>query len=86
MRMESHRPMGIGGGAPKAGGLQPRLREAATPSARPSGSASRRRRACCSGSLRLPHFGDCTHDGQPASHGHSEISRSASPTSRSKRS
>ena len=24
-----------------------------------------------SGSLRLPHFGDCTHDGQPLSHGHS---------------
>ena len=24
-----------------------------------------------SGSLRLPHFGDCTHDGQPDSHGHS---------------
>ena len=34
-----------------------------------------------SGSLRLPHFGDCTHDGQPDSHGHSPISRCASPTS-----
>ena len=28
-----------------------------------------------SGSLRLPHFGDCTHDGQPDSHGHSLTSR-----------
>ena len=37
-----------------------------------------------SGSLRLPHFGDCTHDGQPLSHGHSEISRCASSTSASK--
>ena len=27
-----------------------------------------------SGSLRLPHFGDCTHDGQPDSHGHSVTS------------
>ena len=32
-----------------------------------------------SGSLRLPHLGDCTHDGQPDSHGHSLISRCASP-------
>ena len=39
-----------------------------------------------SGSFRLPHFGDCTQDGQPLSHGHSEIRRSASPTSASKRS
>ena len=37
-----------------------------------------------SGSLRLPHFGDCTHDGQPLSHGHSVISRCASSTSASK--
>jgi hypothetical protein len=35
------------------------------------------------GSLRLPHFGDCTHEGQPFSHGHSEISRCASSTSAS---
>ena len=41
--------------------------------------------ALASGSLRLPHFGDCTHDGQPRSHGHSEISRCASATSVSKR-
>ena len=34
-----------------------------------------------SGSLRLPHFGDCTHDGQPLSHGHSLTSRWASSTS-----
>ena len=34
--------------------------------------------ALCSGSLRLPHFGDCTHDGQPLSHGHSPISACAS--------
>ena len=37
-----------------------------------------------SGSLRLPHFGDCTHDGQPLSHGHSQIRRCASSTSASK--
>ena len=36
-----------------------------------------------SGSFRLPHFGDWTHDGQPDSHGHSLTSRNASPTSRS---
>ena len=36
-----------------------------------------------SGSLRLPHFGDCTHDGQPLSHGHSPTRRCASPTSAS---
>ena len=28
-----------------------------------------------SGSLRLPHLGDCTQDGQPDSHGHSLTSR-----------
>ena len=39
-----------------------------------------------SGSFRFPHFGDCTQDGQPDWQGHSEISRSASPTSASKRS
>ncbi len=36
-----------------------------------------------SGSLRLPHFGDCTHDGQPSLQRHSPIRRRASPTSRS---
>ena len=36
-----------------------------------------------SGSLRLPHFGDCTHDGQPDLQRHSPINRFASPTSRS---
>src|SRR4051794_27278960 len=36
-----------------------------------------------SGSFRLPHFGDCTHEGQPDLHGHSEISRSASSQIRS---
>ena len=39
-----------------------------------------------SGSLRLPHLGDCTQDGQPARQRHSLISRSASPTRPSKRS
>ncbi len=34
-------------------------------------------------SLRLPHLGDCTHDGQPFSHGHSLIRRCASSTSAS---
>jgi hypothetical protein len=37
----------------------------------------------CSGSLRLPHLGLCTQEGQPDSQGHSAISRSASPSSRS---
>jgi hypothetical protein len=39
--------------------------------------------ALCSGSLRLPHFGLCTQEGQPDSQGHSAISRSASPSRRS---
>jgi len=39
-----------------------------------------------SGSFRLPHLGDCTHEGQPDSQEHSEISRRASTTSASKRS
>ena len=39
-----------------------------------------------SGSFRLPHLGDWTHEGQPLSQRHSEMSRSASPTSASKRS
>src|SRR5262249_6362130 len=34
-------------------------------------------------SLRLPHFGLCTQEGQPLSQGHSPISLSASPTRRS---
>ena len=38
-----------------------------------------------SGSLRFPHFGDCTHDGHPLSHGQSRISLAASVTSSSKR-
>jgi very-short-patch-repair endonuclease len=37
--------------------------------------------AFASGSLRLPHLGDCTHDGQPLSQGHSPTSRWASSTS-----
>ncbi len=41
--------------------------------------------ALCSGSLRLPHFGDCTHEGQPLSQGHSAISACASRTRSSKR-
>jgi hypothetical protein len=39
--------------------------------------------ALCSGSLRLPHLGLCTQEGQPDSHGHSPIRRSASPSRRS---
>ncbi|MCZ4494817.1 MAG: hypothetical protein JWP53_3748, partial [Conexibacter sp.] len=31
--------------------------------------------AFASGSFRLPHFGDCTHDGQPDWHRHSLMSR-----------
>ena len=40
---------------------------------------SRRAAACLSsGSLRLPHLGDCTHDGHPVSHSHcSSVSRVA---------
>ena len=38
------------------------------PSIRPISSTQP---AFASGSLRLPHFGDCTHYGQPFSHGHS---------------
>ena len=37
-------------------------------------SSSARAPALDSGSLRLPHFGDCTHEGQPLAHGHSAIS------------
>ena len=48
-----------------------------------AGAEAPGRRALDSGSLRLPHFGDCTHEGQPDLHGHSPISRCASPTSRS---
>ena len=44
---------------------------AASSSIRPSASAQP---ALDSGSLRLPHLGDCTQDGQPDSHGHSETS------------
>ena len=51
---------------------------------RASGPSARARPPSTSGSLRLPHFGDCTHDGQPFSHGHSPISRCASSTSASK--
>ena len=54
-----------------------RLRQAASSIASSSSSAP----CLCSGSLRLPHFGDCTHDGQPDSHGHSLISRCASRVS-----
>ena len=52
---------------------------------RASAPSARGAPALASGSLRLPHLGDCTHDGQPDSHGHSAISRCASPTSASKR-
>ena len=37
-----------------------------------------------SGSLRLPHFGLCTHDGQPRSHGHCASKRAVSSTQPSK--
>ncbi len=40
--------------------------------------------ALLSGSLRLPHFGDCTQDGQPFAHRHSLTRRWASSTSASK--
>ena len=63
----------------RSGARQPTLR-AAAPASLPISSS-----APCfdSGSFRFPHFGDCTHEGQPDSHGHSPISRRASPTSRS---
>src|SRR6202035_3037405 len=51
-----------------------------------SSSSSRMRApAFESGSLRLPHLGDCTQEGQPLEHGHSAISRRASSHSSSKR-
>jgi glucoamylase len=37
----------------------------------------------CRGSLRFPHLGLCTQEGQPDSQGHSAIRRSASPSRRS---
>ena len=48
-------------------------------------SSSSRAPSLESGSLRLPHFGDCTHEGQPPVQGHSAISLRASPQSFSKR-
>lgn len=39
--------------------------------------------ALCRGSLRLPHLGLCTQEGQPDSQGHSPIRRAASPSRRS---
>ena len=79
------------GDRPTALGVRVELRRR-SPAARRRGQVGRR--ACSrassssapcldSGSLRLPHFGDCTHEGQPDLHGHSPISRAASPTSRS---
>ena len=65
--------------------------EPALPRPRRQGSppASSRSSSSCappleSGSLRLPHFGDCTHEGQPSRQRHSLISRCASATSSSK--
>ena len=36
-------------------------------------SSSRIAPSLSSGSLKLPHFGDCTHDGHPVTHGHALI-------------
>ena len=44
-----------------------------TPRRRPAASLSRY-------SFQLPHFGDCTHDGQPSSHGHAVTSSWAAST------
>ncbi len=49
-------------------------------------SRSVRAPALSSGSLRLPHFGLCTHDGQPAAHGQRCRRRVVSSTQSSKRS
>ena len=48
-------------------------------------SSNSRAPALESGSLRLPHFGDCTQEGQPEAQGHSAIRRYASRQSSSKR-
>ncbi len=48
-------------------------------------SSSRSAPALDSGSLRLPHLGDCTQEGQPSEQRHSAISRRASSQSSSKR-
>src|SRR3954447_20653708 len=76
--MTRARAMGSGSTVtPRPRALQ---RIAQTPTTRFSSSAEP---FLLSGSLRLPHFGDCTHDGQPDLHGHSEISRRASSQIRS---
>ena len=51
----------------------------------PEQSRSDRAPRLCSGSLRLPHLGDCTQEGHPAAQVHSAIRRRASPQSSSKR-
>ena len=77
---------GAAGGAPVAIEMAAELRESDVSCQRSSIRAmSSSAPAFASGSLRLPHFGDCTHDVQPASQGHSAISRWASATRRSKR-
>jgi hypothetical protein len=77
----AHAPrVAFGGGAP----AYPQRRDPARQRSSIRASSSRAP-AFASGSLRFPHFGDCTHDGQPSWHGHSKISRCASPTSVSKR-
>ena len=66
------------------------VRAALARRARPRGrvpeAASRRRRVTAprlsSHSFQLPHFGDCTHEGQPSSQGHDAMSSSVAATCR----
>jgi len=49
-------------------------------SAARSASSTRTAAVFASGSLPLPHLGDCTHDGQPASHAHIAITSRVAPS------
>ena len=66
-------------GSTAGGPRRPRSRSTRCPTCRRGPRASTpstlTQPALSSGSLRLPHFGDCTQDGQPDSHGHSLTSR-----------
>ena len=82
------------GGAPYSGGTVPALhrtsplRAGRPPQAMLSEGSIRSISASApcfeSGSLRLPHFGDCTQHGQPSVHGQSRITSRASRTSAAK--
>ena len=55
-----------------------------SPTRRPRIAASSDAAPCLSsGSLPLPHFGDCTHEGHPREHGHCVIASSVAASQRS---